>query len=72
MIFSFILIILGIILVVVIWRNIFQKAGYPAWYGFLILVPILNFIMLLYLAFSEWPIHREGNTDIVKEEGSKP
>jgi hypothetical protein len=46
-------------LMIVIWWKIFEKAGHPGWLGLLMLVPIANIIMILVLAFGEWPVHRE-------------
>ena len=43
-----------------IWGKIFSKAGFNAWLGILMLIPIANLIMFLYFAFAEWPIHRQG------------
>ena len=40
------------------WK-IFSKAGYPGIMGLTMLVPLLNIIMLLFLAFSEWPVLKE-------------
>lgn len=42
-------------------RRIFAKAGYPPWLGFLVVFPVLNFVLFLFLAFSEWPVERELN-----------
>jgi len=42
-------------LVIVPFWFIFKKAGYPPWLGLLMGVPIVNFAMLYYLAFSDWP-----------------
>ena len=39
------------------WR-IFQKAGFPGYYAILMAIPVLNLAGLLYLAFSDWPVHR--------------
>jgi len=50
---------LMLVLTVIIWWKIFSKAGYPGAMGLLMLVPLVNFIMLLVLAFGRWPIHRE-------------
>lgn len=47
------------ILMLVVWINIFKKTGFGAAMGCLMFVPVLNFIMLLILAFAEWPIERE-------------
>ena len=48
-----------LILTVVIWWKIFSKAGYSGAMSLLMLLPIVNFIMCLVLAFGQWPIHRE-------------
>lgn len=47
-----------VLTVVVAWR-IVGKMGYPGPLGLLALVPLLNIVLALYLAFSEWPIERE-------------
>jgi hypothetical protein len=41
--------------VVAFWK-ICSKAGYPGALGLLALVPLANFILILYLAFARWPI----------------
>jgi hypothetical protein len=38
---------------------LFVRAGHPGAYGLLMLVPGVNVIMLLILAFGRWPIERE-------------
>jgi hypothetical protein len=40
------------------WR-IFTRAGFKGAMGILFLIPVVNFIALLYLAHKDWPI---GNT----------
>lgn len=54
-------ILVGIILYLFIhiWCNIFQKAGYNRFMGLLMLIPGINFLMLLVLAFDKWPIERK-------------
>jgi hypothetical protein len=47
------------ILHVVVFCKIYSRAGYPWAMGFLMLIPIVNFIMMLILAFSEWPIQKQ-------------
>jgi glycerol-3-phosphate acyltransferase PlsY len=47
------------VLTIVIWCKIFSKAGYCWALGLLMLVPIANLVMMLVLAFSDWPVHRE-------------
>jgi type II secretory pathway component PulF len=53
----FLLIIL-IISIVIYWR-IAMKAGYPGAYSLLLLIPLVNLIVILMFAFSQWPIERE-------------
>ena len=48
-----------ITLSIIIFCKIFSKTGYGWAMGLLMLIPIANFIMLLVLAFSEWPIQKE-------------
>ena len=47
------------IAVVLVFGAIFRKAGYSAWCGLLMLVPLINLIWLIYFAASLWPVHRE-------------
>ena len=39
---------------------IVNRAGYNPWLSLLILVPLVNFVMLLIFAFSEWPVQKEN------------
>ena len=39
--------------------KIFSKAGYSWALGLLMLIPIVNIIMIFFLAFADWPIRRE-------------
>ena len=41
------------------WTKIFARTGRPAWMGLLMLIPLVNLALFLYLAFSEWPIEQE-------------
>jgi hypothetical protein len=34
---------------------IFKKAGYSQWLGLLMILPIINLVLLYFLAFSTWP-----------------
>lgn len=58
---AFGVIVFGVIFLLagVIWWKILSKAGHRGWVGLLMLVPLVNVGLLLYLAFAEWPIHRE-------------
>jgi len=44
---------------IIIWWRIFSKAGYSGALGLLMFVPIANLVVLLILAFAEWPIQAE-------------
>ena len=43
--------------IVIQWR-IAAKAGYPGALSLLMLIPFVNFVILIMFAFSEWPIER--------------
>lgn len=53
--------IIGIVFILPYWK-IFSKAGFSGWMSLTQIIPILNFIILFYLAFAEWPVHRELNS----------
>jgi hypothetical protein len=55
------LVVIGAVLVlfVVIWWRIFEKTGHGGAMSLLMLVPIVSLIMLLVLAFGDWPIQQE-------------
>lgn len=38
---------------------IFKKAGFSPWLALTQLLPIVNLVALFYLAFAEWPVHRD-------------
>ena len=44
---------------VLIFCKLFGKAGYHWAYGLLILLPIANAVLPVYLAFADWPVRRE-------------
>jgi len=44
---------------VLVFCKIFSKAGYSWALGLLVLVPLGNIIVVLYLAFADWPVLRE-------------
>jgi hypothetical protein len=56
------------VFVVPFWK-IFAKAGFPGALSLTQLVPILNVIVLFYVAFSEWPIQQQLNQSRL---GSRP
>ena len=55
-----IIVIIGITVILPYWK-IFSKAGFSGLLSLTLIVPIVNVVMLFYLAFAEWPIHRELN-----------
>jgi hypothetical protein len=52
------LVIIGLFVILPYWK-IFSKAGFSGWWSLTLIIPILNFVILFYLAFAEWPVHRE-------------
>ena len=44
---------------ILVFCKIFSKTGFSWALGLLMLVPIVSIVMLLVLAFAEWPIERE-------------
>ncbi|AUL72749.1 hypothetical protein ATS72_003660 [Pseudoalteromonas sp. 13-15] len=59
---------MGFIIAIAIWAliafagwRVFTRAGFKGSMGFLFLVPIVNFIALLYLAHKDWPIENAQN-----------
>ena len=53
--------IVSIVFAVIVWWRIFSKAGYNGALSLLMFVPIANLVMILILAFAEWPIYAELN-----------
>ena len=49
--------IMGKVAVVAFWR-ICAKAGFPGWYGVGVVIPMVNILLVLFLAFAEWPLER--------------
>ena len=48
----------GLLVYVIPFFFIFKKAGYSAWLGLLLFIPLVNLILLYVLAFAEWPVLR--------------
>ena len=44
-----------VVLIILPFWFIFSKAGYSGWLSLLMVVPIVNIVMLYFLAFSTWP-----------------
>lgn len=50
------------VFIIYVYVRILHKAGYSGWWLLLLIIPIVNLIMIWVFAFSEWPIHRAGQT----------
>jgi amino acid transporter len=48
-----------LVLTIVIYWRIASKAGYAGALSLLMLVPLVNLIIIILFAFTEWPIERE-------------
>jgi hypothetical protein len=57
---AYVLFIIAIVVIglVINWQ-IARKAGYKPAYSLLMLIPFVNFIMILIFAFSRWPVEEE-------------
>ena len=45
------------LLILPYWK-IFAKAGFSGWLSLLMIVPLLNLVVLYYVAFSEWNVRQ--------------
>lgn len=50
--------IIGAVIVLPNWK-IFSKAGFSGWWSLLMIVPVINILLEYYLAFAEWPVHKD-------------
>ncbi len=50
--------VIGAIMILPYWK-IFQKAGFPGALALTQIVPLVGLLVLFYVAFAEWPIHRQ-------------
>ena len=55
---AFWLLLIPVVIVILPFWRIFQKAGYSGFLSLLMLVPVVNLVMLYFLAFSDWPATR--------------
>jgi hypothetical protein len=56
---TLIIVIVVLLFSLLIWFMIIRRTGMNPWLCLLMLVPIANLIVLIVLAFSEWPVQRE-------------
>jgi len=54
------MLLIAIVVVIPAWR-ICQRTGYSGWLGILILIPVLNLVLLYFLAFADWPAEKDRN-----------
>lgn len=56
----FLVILLGVVAFgILIWWRIFSKTGMGGALSLLMLIPLVNIVMMIILAFSEWPVEKE-------------
>ena len=51
----FMMLLMAAIIIIPFWF-IFAKAGYSKWISLLMVVPLVNIMVLFFLAFSQWPV----------------
>lgn len=56
------MLVMAVVVVVPVWR-ICQRIGYPGWMGILVLIPMVNLVLLYFIAFTDWPNDRNKNGD---------
>jgi hypothetical protein len=49
----------AILFAITLWFMVFKRTGMNPWLSLLMFVPLVNLVMLIILAFTEWPIQRE-------------
>ena len=49
----------ALVIALLLWGTIFKKAGYSRAMGLLMLIPLVNFIMLIWFAVARWPLEDE-------------
>lgn len=53
-------ILLTLLLIVVPFWKICEKAGYSGWLSLLVMLPLINIGFLFFLAFADWPRDRDN------------
>jgi hypothetical protein len=51
--------ILGMLVTSLCWGNIFIKAGFRSFRGYLMLIPVVNIFVFFRFAFGKWPIEQQ-------------
>ncbi len=62
------IVILSLLQVVPFWR-IFGRMGFPPWLSIMASLPLVNLIVLYYVAMTPWPRERAWNSPATKEAG---
>jgi uncharacterized membrane protein len=52
---------ISIVIVILPYWKIYSKAGFSGWLSITMIIPILNIVMLFYLAFANWPVLKNLN-----------
>ena len=55
-----IVVIFAIVFLLIPYWRIFKKAGFSPALSFLMILPLVNVVMIYYLAFAEWPSLKQG------------
>ena len=56
------LLVIAIVVVIPVWR-ICQRTGFPGWISILVLIPVLNLVLLYFIAFADWPSDTAGSSN---------
>ena len=49
----------ALVIALLLWGTIYKKAGYSRAVGLLMLIPLVNFIVLIWFAVTKWPLEAE-------------
>jgi hypothetical protein len=49
----------GVLFAWFVFGRIALKAGYPRWYGLLMMIPIANVVLMIWFAFTRWPLEND-------------
>jgi hypothetical protein len=52
-----------IVFIIYCYCRISKRAGYSPWAGLLMLIPLVNFVIPFYFAFTTWPIEKGAPSD---------
>jgi hypothetical protein len=51
-----------LVLVLWPWTKILRRMGFSPWLCLLFFVPLVNFVLLYYIAYAQWPRDKSGAT----------